>query len=210
MGEIGRRELAVYVAAAVAIALIGARYLRESRPDGGAAGRARPVPVRVGGGESEGGQLVVQVAGEVRRPGVYRLRSGQRVEDAVRLAGGLTDRADLAGVNLAAKAEDGRQVVVPARGAAAGGSAAGGAVAPTGAAGAGTAPGTGVAAGPPVNLNTATAEQLDGLEGVGPATAQKILAYRTEHGGFRSVSELDRVPGIGPARMAALKDRVTV
>jgi competence protein ComEA len=145
---------------------------------------------------------VIQVAGEVRRPGVYRLRAGQRVQDAVGLAGGLTARADLSGVNLAAKAEDGRQVVVPRRGAAAavaggGGAAGGGAVA-------GTAPAA------PVNLNTATPEQLDQLDGVGPATAQKIIAYRQQHGGFRSVGELDRVPGIGPARMSALKDRVTV
>ena len=104
-------------------------------------------------------------------------------------------------MNLAAKAEDGRSVVVPARGAAA--AAAGGA-------GGGGSPAVPGAPAAPVNLNTATAEQLDQLDGVGPATAQKILAYRQEHGGFRSVAELDRVPGIGPARMAALKDRVTV
>jgi competence protein ComEA len=204
MGEITKSQLAVYVAAAIAIALIGARYLRDSRPAGAGAGAtAKAVPVRVSGGDGgdAGGPVVVQVAGEVRRPGVYRLSAGQRVQDAVRMAGGLTARADLAGVNLAAKAEDGRQVNVPAHGAAT-------AAVPAGGAGAGAAPGAAPSA--PINLNTATAEQLDQLDGVGPATAQKILAYRQEHGGFRSVSELDRVPGIGPARMAALKDRVTV
>jgi competence protein ComEA len=97
-------------------------------------------------------------------------------------------------------------VVVPARAAAAptgGGAPAAGATAaaPAGATGAPAAP---------INLNTATPEQLDQLDGIGPATAQKILAYRQAHGGFRSVAELDQVPGIGPARMAALKDRVTV
>jgi competence protein ComEA len=197
--EIDRPQLAVYAAAAIAIALIGARYVRDSRPAGGAGGAAKALPVRVSGEARPGGPVVIQVAGEVRRPGVYRLAAGQRVQDAVRLAGGLTAKAELAGVNLAAKAEDGRQVIVPTRGAAV---AAAGSAAPS------SAPGAPPAG--PVNLNTATPEQLDQLDGVGPATAQKILAYRQEHGGFRSVAELDRVTGIGPARMAALKDRVTV
>ena len=146
-----------------------------------------------------GGAVVVDVAGAVRRPGVYRLEAGARVDDAVRRAGGPTRRADLATVNLAAKLEDGRQVLVPAR-------------APPGGAGA-TAPAAGGAAaapGQPVNLNTATLEQLDTLAGVGPATAQKILDYREQHGGFSSVDELDQVPGIGPGRLAALRDLVRV
>ena len=197
--EIDKPQLAVYAAAAIAIALIGARYIRDSRPAGDAGGAAKAVPVRVSGEQRTGGPVVIQVAGEVRRPGVYRLSAGQRVQDAVRLAGGLTAKADLAGVNLAQKAEDGRQVIVPARGAAV---AAAGSATPSS--------GSGAPPSAPINLNTATPEQLDQLDGVGPATAQKILAYRQEHGGFRSVAELDRVPGIGPARMAALKDRVTV
>ncbi len=215
MGQISKPQLAVYAAAAIAIALIGARYLRDTGSAAGGARAGRPVPVRVdagassgsgAGGESAagggGGPVILQVAGEVRRPGVYRLSAGQRVQDAVRLAGGLTGKADLAGVNLAAKAEDGRSIIVPARGAAATVAAGG-----MGGGGASVAPGVPAA---PINLNTATPEQLDQLDGVGPATAQKILAYRQAHGGFRSVAELDRVPGIGPARMAALKDRVTV
>lgn len=193
MGELSRSQLAVYAAAALAIALIGARYLHETRP-ALSSGAAKPVPVRISGGSSGGSWAVVQVAGEVHRPGVYRLRAGKRVDDAVQRAGGATARADLAAVNLAAKVEDGRQVIVPARG------AAGSTASP----GAGTGAGGGGAA--TLNLNTATLEQLDQLDGVGPATAQKIVAYRQQHGGFRSVSELDQVPGIGPKRLAALKD----
>jgi competence protein ComEA len=198
--EFSRAQLAAYAAAALAVLLLGARYLEGGRAAEPAAGR--PVPVRVADGAEGGGWAVVQVAGEVHRPGVYRLRTGQRVDDAVRRAGGATPRADLAGVNLAAKVEDGRQVIVPARGAAAGGAAA----AP-GVAGGGVAGSAGAA---PLNLNTATAEQLDALDGVGPETARKIVAYRQEHGGFRSVAELDRVPGIGPKRLAALRERLRV
>ena len=202
MSEMSRSQLAMYLAAAVAIALLGARYLRDTGHDQ-ASGAGRPVPVRVQGDSGAGGWAVVQVAGEVRQPGVYRLRAGKRVNDAVRRAGGATARADLTGVNLAAKVEDGRQVIVPAR------TAAGGAGA-SGAAAAGAPAGAPGSAGVAINLNTATAEQLDQLDGVGPATAQKIVAYRQQRGGFRSVSELDQVPGIGPKRLAALKDRLRV
>jgi competence protein ComEA len=203
MGDPGRRQLLIYAVAAVVVALIGARYLSAGGSSGGGgAGAGRAVPVRVagGGGADAGGWAVVQVAGEVRSPGVYRLRAGRRVDDAVRMAGGPTGRAELAGVNLAAKVEDGRQVIVPARAAVSGGVASG----------APAAGGTAIAPGAPLNLNTATAEQLDGLDGVGPAMAQKIVAYRQAHGGFRSVSELDQVPGIGPKRLAALKGLLTV
>src|SRR5687768_9788891 len=170
--EVTRAQIAVYVAAAVAIALLGARYLRDTRasqPPGG-----RPVAVRVDSGAGSRGYAVVQVAGEVRRPGVYRVRAGHRVDDAVRMAGGATGRADLAAVNLAAKVEDGRQVIVPAR------AAAGGAQASAGSA-AGPGAGTASAGGAPLNLNAATEQQLDELDGVGPATARKIVAYRQQH-----------------------------
>jgi competence protein ComEA len=187
----------------VAILLLGARYLTSSAGSGGVAGGSdaratapKAPSVRV---EASGdGTAVVQVAGEVRRPGVYRLRAGRRVDDAVRQAGGPTGRADLAGVNLAAKVSDGQQVIVPAAG------AAGGIAAAAAGSSAGAAPGQ------KLNLNTAGAEQLDQLDGVGPATAQKIVAYRQAHGGFRSVSELDQVPGIGEKKLAALKDRLRV
>jgi competence protein ComEA len=199
MGDTPRSQKAVYAAALVAIVLIGAVYLRDSGPADPGNG-AKPVPVRIEGADSgAGGWAVVQVVGEVHRPGVYRLRTGERVEDAVRRAGGATSRADLTGVNLAARVEDGRQVIVPARGAAG-----------SGGAGASVAGAAGGAPAQPLNLNTATVEQLDQLDGIGPVTARKIVAYRQQHGGFRSVSELDQVPGIGPKRMAALKDRLRV
>jgi competence protein ComEA len=144
-------------------------------------------------------RMVVHVVGAVRRPGLYRLREGMRVADAVARAGGATHRAYLAGLNLAAPLVDGTQVLVPSRVAASGPSTDG--LAPDfGASGVGSAK---------VSLATATAEQLDELPGVGPVTAQKILDYRSEHGPFRSVDELDDVPGIGPTRVEQLRDLVT-
>ena len=149
--------------------------------------------------ERGGGRLVIHVAGAVRRPGVYKLPSTARVADAVERAGGARRRADLGGLNLAAELEDGRQVLVPER-APAGGAA----VADAGAAGAEPAPGQ------PLNINTATLEQLDTLSGVGPLTAQKILDFRDERGGFSSVEELGEIPGIGDVRLATLREAVTL
>ena len=142
--------------------------------------------------------LVVHVVGEVRRPGLYRLRDGARIADAVHRAGGALRDADLAAVNLAAPLVDGIQVFVPSRVAA-------GAVPPAG--GAGSAGGG--AAGGLVSLSSATVDELDELPGVGPITAQKIIDYRTEHGPFASVDDLDAVPGIGPTRIEQLRELVT-
>jgi len=138
--------------------------------------------------------VVVDVVGAVRRPGLYRLAQASRIADALTRAGGATAKADLAQVNLAAPLADGEQVVVPRRGA--------GVAAP----GARAGPAGGPAA--PVQLSTATLEQLDSLPGVGPVTAQKILDYRQEHGAFQSVDELDAVPGIGPKRLEQLRELV--
>ncbi len=193
MVELPRQQLVLCALAFVAVALIGARYLKDQGSGGSSA--AKPsAPVRLE--RSGAGRSVVHVTGAVRRPGVYRLRSGARLDVAVRRAGGPAKGADLAGVNLAAKVADGQQVVVPRSGAA--GEAIGGS-------GAGTA-GAGSAA--PISLNTATPEQLDQLDGVGPVTAQKILAWRKQHGGFRSVEDLKQITGIGPKRFEALKDKV--
>ncbi len=139
--------------------------------------------------------VVVDVEGAVRLPGLIHLPKGSRVADALARAGGLTAKADRAGVNLAAPVSDGQQVLVPSSG--------GGGVA--------AAAGGGAAASPsaPVSLSSATAEQLDTLPGVGPVTAQKIVAYREQHGAFQSVDELDAIPGIGPARISELKGLVT-
>ena len=136
---------------------------------------------------------LVHVAGAVRRPGVYRMGGDSRVIQAVRMAGGPTGRADLSRLNLAAPVSDGQQVVIPVR------------AAP------GAAPGAAGAAGDdsgPVSLSSATAAQLETLDGVGPALAARIIAWRDAHGGFASVDQLDEVPGIGPARMEALRPRV--
>ena len=138
--------------------------------------------------------LVVHVVGEVRRPGLYRLRDGARIADAVRRAGGASRGADLAAVNLAAPLVDGVQILVPATATVAKGR---------------VAPGGSADAIGPVSLSSATLEDLDELPGVGPITAQKIVDYRAEHGPFASVDDLDSVPGIGPTRIEQLRDLVT-
>jgi competence protein ComEA len=148
--------------------------------------------------------VVVHVVGAVRRPGLFHLREGARVADAVARAGGATRRADLAALNLAAPLVDGVQVFVPPKV-----STASFSEAPAGGASRSSGSGAGFAGGPKPSLATATLEELDALPGVGPITAQKILDYRTEHGPFRSVEELDAVPGIGPARIEQLRDLVT-
>ncbi len=155
----------------------------------------------------------------MHRPGLYRLPAGSRVDDALRRAGGAGRTADLTAVNLAAKLEDGRQILVPRRapaaaggGGAAGSASGGGSVAPAGGAAPGATAGGGAGTAPaaPVNLNTATLEQLDTLDGVGPGIAQRIIDYREQHGGFRRVEELGEVPGIGDKRLATLTPLVTV
>jgi competence protein ComEA len=185
--------LAAYALAAGITLLAVGRWagLREAgggSAPGAAAGRPQ-APLVAAPREASG--VVVHVAGAVRRPGVYRLRAGARVRDAVERAGGAGRGADAGAVNLAAKVADGQQVVVPRRtpAPASGGPAAAGAAGP-------------------VSLSSATAEQLDALDGVGPATAQKILAWRTQHGGFSSVDDLAQVPGIGPKKLEALRPQL--
>jgi competence protein ComEA len=190
MAEVSKQQLAVYIAAAIAIALIGARYLRDSGTDETRAARAPAVKV-----ERRSAAVYVHVTGAVRRPGVYRLPAWARLGAAVARAGGGSRRADLQGVNLAARVADGQQVIVPLE-------VPGGRQAAQGAPSSATAPGA------PVSLNTATAEQLDELEGIGPATAEKILDWRKQHGGFGSVDDLKQISGIGPKRFESLKDKV--
>jgi competence protein ComEA len=190
--ELSRSQIAVYGAVCIALLLVGVRAIRS---EGGATAPASASFSSGGGGgfhvSAEGGRdVVVHVAGAVQRPDVYRLPDGSRVIDAVERAGGGTPRASLDSVNLAARLADGQQVVVPERG-------------PGGAAISGTAADEG-----PISLGSATVEQLDGIEGIGPVTAQKILEFRDQHGGLSSVDQLDQVSGIGPATMQALRGRL--
>ena len=181
-----RRQLALATLGVVVLLFVGSRLLTH-----GAAATAPPIPTATTHAASHAALsgLVVDVAGAVRRPGLYRLERGARVADALARAGGATQKAQVELVNLAALVSDGEQIVVPRRGAA---------VVGTGAAGS-------VGAQGPVHLNSATLEQLDSLPGVGPVTAQKILDYRAQHGAFGSLAELDAIPGIGPARIEQLK-----
>ena len=137
--------------------------------------------------------VFVHVTGAVRKPGVYRVPDGGRVLQAIRVAGGPTGAADLTAINLAAPLQDGQQVLVPARVAAA---AKGGVTAPA-------------SVGGPVSLSSATAEQLDTLDGIGPTLAARIVAWRDQHGGFASIDQLMDVPGIGQTRLDAIRSKLT-
>ncbi len=203
MGSLSRSQLLVYGAVGVALLLVGARWIRSSdsapprvgvsysSPAGSASDSNGELAIDSNGA----GDVVVDVAGEVASPGVYRLPAGSRVTDAVKRAGGATGRADPESINLAARLADGQQVVMPARADGAGGVAVGAAGADPATAG-------------PISLGTATVEELDTIEGIGPVTAQDIVDYRDQHGGVSSVDELDQIDGIGPATMDALRDRL--
>jgi competence protein ComEA len=193
MPALTRSQLLLYGALAIALLLLGARWIRSAdaseapvesyrAQDGGGVG------IKENGGED----VVVHVAGAVRSPGVYRLPAGSRVTDAVERAGGPAASADVNAINLAARVADGQQVVVPLEVKA---GVATGAVSEAGAEG-------------PISLGTATLEDLDTIEGIGPVTAQNILDFRDEHGGVSSIDDLDQVPGIGPATMEALRARL--
>jgi competence protein ComEA len=192
--EISRARAVAYAAVAVVLLTLGGRLLLGSEP-ADEAGPANVAPAALRAEREPRRRVVVHVVGAVRRPGLYRLAEGSRIDDAITRAGGAAPKAALELVNLAAPLADGQQVLVPVRG-----------EAPV------TAPASGSAssASPAgrVHLNSATLEQLDALPGVGPVTAQQILDYRAAKGAFSSVDELDAVPGIGPARLEQLKPLV--
>jgi competence protein ComEA len=146
--------------------------------------------------------LYVDVAGAVRRPGLYQVPAGSRVAAAIERAGGLLRRAERTGVNLAAPLSDGQQVIVPARGA--GGRAAAAGVGGSGSGATGAVGAAGAAAGP-ISLSTASEAQLETIDGIGPALAGRIIEYRDTHGGFRSIDELKQVSGIGDKRFETLR-----
>lgn len=172
-----------------------------ARPSGSG---AAPPPGSAGG--ASGKQLVVDVAGKVEKPGIYRLKPGSRVADALKAAGGVHPGTNVSGLNRARLVVDGEQIVAGGGPAAPGGAAAPQAAGPS-AAGS-TGPGSGPS-GSPVSLNSATAEQLETLPGVGPVLARHIVEYRQQHGGFRSVDQLRQVTGIGQRRFSDLKSAVT-
>lgn len=189
---LSRRQL---FAAAVAVAILLVLLVRHLGGGGNAARAVTPLSAPSRPAKAVAAKLlVIDVAGAVRRPGLYRLREGSRIDDAIAAAGGPTAKAQLDAVNRAAPIADGEQVVVPGRGV-------------TGAPAA-SPPAAGSSPSAPLDLNTATAEQLDSLPGIGPVTAQKILDYRQAHGAFHSVAELEGVPGIGPGRLSQLKGLV--
>jgi len=182
-----RLQMAVFAAIGVAVLLLGIRAVREpgaEPPGAGATLAAEPVG---GAGSPANGDVVVHVAGAVADPGVYRLPAGSRVADAVERAGGPGARGDPDAVNLAARLADGQQVVVPSRGGS------------TGAA----APEDG-----PISLGSADQADLETIDGIGPVTAADIIAFRDEHGGIASIEELDEIPGIGPATIESLGERL--
>jgi competence protein ComEA len=194
VAQLSRSQILVYGAIAVALLLVGARWIRSADASGESPGGVEAAATggdEAGGGIALGGDgdVVVHVAGAVGDPGVYRLPTGSRVTDAVDRAGGPTAKAELDSVNLAAEVADGQQVVIP------------GAAPSTGAA---TTAGSGEASSP-ISLGTATLEELDTIEGIGPVTAQNILDFRAENGGISSVEDLDQISGIGPATMEALR-----
>ena len=196
-------QLLAYAAAAILVVVAGIRYLDpggEEQPAAPVAidGDASAAPAE---GADGGGRLYVHVAGEVREPGLYRLSAGSRVGAAIDRAGGIERGADLSGVNLAAELQDGQQVLVPTRGAAA-------AVAPAPASSAAGAPTTEAGApAAPISLGQATAEELDaGVDGIGPVLAARIIEFRDEQGMVGAIDELEGVEGIGEERLADLRE----
>lgn len=190
----GRRGAAALVAVALLAAAVAGVVAFRSRPQEVVvpAVEAAGAPLPGASAGAAGGEVVVAVAGKVRTPGLVRLPAGSRVDDAVRAAGGPVAGADLGLLNLARRLVDGEQVLVgvdpPAGAPAAGGGTAGGLL----------------------NLNAASTSDLDGLPGIGPVLAQRIVDWRTENGPFASVDQLREVTGIGEAKFQDLQAKVTV
>jgi len=206
----GRRGVRALAIVAVVVVLVSAFVAWRARPHAVPLGAgASPTASEVTGAPSDppaptvgspvATVLIVAVEGKVAHPGLVRLPSGSRVADAIAAAGGALPGADLSFVNIAQKVVDGELIVV-------------GVPPPPGAAGSGAAGTSGTSTGQsaPINLNTASVADLDTLPGIGPALAQRIIDYRTQHGSFHSVDELRNVSGIGDAKFAEIKDLVTV
>jgi competence protein ComEA len=225
MRDIGRGTLAAW-AVALALSLVAVSQFARDRDARSAPGervtlagpashgRAASGPDRAPGGAATPGgprRAYVHVAGAVRRPGLYTVPAGARVASAVDAAGGPLRRADVARVNLAAVLVDGQQVMIPER-------ARAGEATPAHGRGAGPSRDEGPGRPAPdgataqdaaaISLSTASQQELETLDGIGPALAGRIVAYRDAHGGFRSVEQLQEVEGIGPKRLDALRASV--
>jgi competence protein ComEA len=228
----GRRTAVVVGVAVLVVAIVTGAWLLADRPQALAVGSApatrvpgsapdsggatqpqvatSPAPAESATSASAAPDVVVDVAGKVHHPGVYRLPVGSRVDDAVRAAGGALPGVGVNGLNLAARVVDGQQIPV---GIAAAAPLPGGTDGPvdTVGTGGGAAGGAGkTTPGAPVDVNTATLDQLQTLPGVGPVLAQHILDWRTAHGHFASVDELNDVSGIGDVKFAGMRSLVTV
>jgi competence protein ComEA len=199
MPQLSRSQVLVYGAVAIALLLVGARAIRADGGGPSYAGASGSFSAEGSESEESGGfslaaggpDVVVDVTGAVRRPGVYRLPAGARVTDAVGRAGGAAGDAQLEAINLAARLTDGQQVLVPGH-LSAGGGVLAGAASEEG----------------PISLGSASAEQLETIDGIGPVTAGDIVEFRDQHGGLSSIDQLDEVPGIGPATMESLRTRL--
>ena len=210
MLEGSRGTIVIWVVAAVLATLAAARLLGGSggdapppvKLDGGVAASAGAAAARSGDPGARD-RVFVHVAGAVRRPGLYRLGSDARVAEALQRAGGPLPRAELTAVNLAARVADGQQVLVPVAGKVSGATAP---AAPGGSAGAAGAGGAGAGAGVKLSLASATAEQLEELDGIGPTLAERIIEYRDAQGGLASLDQLNEVDGIGEQRLASLRE----
>lgn len=214
---IGWFGLSRLIASAVAVLIVcgGAYWLVRTPPPPSEAALPRveaagppvstlpvPIPVAPEASMSPASGVTVHVAGSVRTPGVYELESDARVHEAIDQAGGITGDADVDTLNLAAPLADGSRIYVPAVGEDVSATTLIDVPFVTGA----------VDAGPvgPIDVNQATAAELDGLPGVGPATSTAIVTERQRNGPFLSVDDLERVPGIGPAKLASIRELVTV
>jgi competence protein ComEA len=186
-----RSALTVLIGVLAGFILAGALFLVARAPAGEPI-QLLPAPTKT--------PLLVNVVGAVPRPGLYELPKGSRVHDAVDAAGGLLADADASSLNLAAPLEDGQLLSIPFVGGENPASLSQGTALPT-------AQSENLDL---VNINTATAEELDNLPGIGPTTAQNIIDYRTQHGPFQRIDDLLNVPGIGPATFQLLKDLITV
>lgn len=200
----------VWGIALLAVAGLGAKWIVTAAGGPAAAARSEVALRRQASGPGAGGgpaarKVFVQITGSVRHPGVYSLPAGSRVFEAIKVAGGFARGGDPDAVALAARVVDGARIEIPKRAALRARATAG----PSSAVGSpmaeATAPAVADAPQGPVSLASATLEQLDRLDGIGPALARRIIEWRDAHGGFGSVADLDRVPGIGPAKLAALR-----